>query len=92
MRVCHAAYLARVARSRLRDIGTEPDPRFSLAGERTDLAWNCTALALIGAGIAAWELLDIGAVIVKAAVALIPIPLGGALALVVAGVVVVDAL
>jgi putative membrane protein len=69
-----------VARSRLRDIGTDPDPRFSLANERTYLAWNRTALALIGAGIAAWDLLDIGAVIVKPAVALVPIALGGALA------------
>lgn len=32
--------------------GTEPDPRFSLANERTLLAWMRTALALIAAGIA----------------------------------------
>jgi putative membrane protein len=34
------------------DIGTEPDPRFTLANERTFLAWIRTALALIAAGIA----------------------------------------
>jgi putative membrane protein len=32
--------------------GDEPDPRFSLANERTFLAWIRTALALIAAGIA----------------------------------------
>lgn len=32
--------------------GTEPDPRFSLANERTYLAWIRTALALIAGGIA----------------------------------------
>ena len=33
-------------------IGDEPDPRFSLANERTFLAWIRTALALIAAGVA----------------------------------------
>jgi len=32
--------------------GTEPDPRFSLANERTFLAWNRTALALVAGGVA----------------------------------------
>ncbi|WP_150309200.1 YidH family protein [Planctomonas psychrotolerans] len=32
--------------------GTEPDPRFSLANERTFLAWIRTSLALIAAGVA----------------------------------------
>ncbi|MFE5671061.1 YidH family protein [Agromyces sp. NPDC056523] len=32
--------------------GAEPDPRFSLANERTFLAWNRTALALIAGGVA----------------------------------------
>lgn len=32
--------------------GTEPDPRFTLANERTFLAWMRTAIALIAAGIA----------------------------------------
>jgi Domain of unknown function (DUF202) len=34
------------------DVGTEPDPRFTLANERTFLAWIRTALALIAGGIA----------------------------------------
>jgi putative membrane protein len=36
---------------------TEPDVRFTFANERTFLAWNRTALALIATGIAATQLL-----------------------------------
>jgi putative membrane protein len=32
--------------------GSEPDPRFSLANERTFLAWIRTSLALLAAGVA----------------------------------------
>jgi putative membrane protein len=32
--------------------GTDPDPRWSLANERTFLAWIRTALALVSAGVA----------------------------------------
>lgn len=38
--------------------GTEPDPRFTLANERTYLAWIRTALALIAAGVALEALAD----------------------------------
>jgi putative membrane protein len=38
--------------------GDEPDPRFSLANERTFLAWMRTALALFAAGVAL-EALDV---------------------------------
>jgi putative membrane protein len=31
--------------------GTEPDPRFSLANERTFLAWIRTSLALVASGV-----------------------------------------
>lgn len=41
--------------------GSEPDYRFTLANERTFLAWNRTALALMAAGAAVTELLpDLG--------------------------------
>ncbi|MGI4894021.1 MAG: YidH family protein [Janthinobacterium lividum] len=34
------------------DAGQEPDPRFSLANERTFLAWIRTSLAMVAAGVA----------------------------------------
>jgi putative membrane protein len=37
---------------RLYGEGKEPDPRFSLANERTFLAWMRTSLALLAAGVA----------------------------------------
>jgi putative membrane protein len=37
---------------RLRSVGSEPDPRFTFANERTFLAWIRTALALVAAGVA----------------------------------------
>lgn len=43
---------------RVFDTGSEPDPRFSLANERTFLAWVRTALALL-AGAAALDALDL---------------------------------
>lgn len=33
-------------------VGTEPDPRFSLANERTALAWVRTGMSVIAAGVA----------------------------------------
>jgi putative membrane protein len=39
------------------DAEHEPDPRFTLANERTFLAWNRTALALVAAGLAIVQLL-----------------------------------
>jgi putative membrane protein len=43
---------------RPQDVGSDPDPRFTFANERTFLAWNRTALALLAAGVAVSELLD----------------------------------
>ena len=39
------------------DADSEPDVRFTFANERTFLAWNRTALALIATGVAATQLL-----------------------------------
>lgn len=38
------------------DVGDEPDPRFSLANERTFLAWLRTSLSLLAAGVAVVQL------------------------------------
>lgn len=38
----------------------EPDPRFTLANERTYLAWTRTSIALIGAGLVAAQFLKLG--------------------------------
>jgi putative membrane protein len=40
--------------------GRAPDPRFTFANERTFLAWNRTALALIGGGLAVEQFLHTG--------------------------------
>lgn len=47
----------RSRRPSLYDEGTDPDYRFTLANERTFLAWNRTALALVAGGIAVVQLL-----------------------------------
>jgi inner membrane protein YidH len=60
--------------------GREPDARFSLANERTFLAWNRTALALIGGGLAAGQLVDFQSRLARLAVALPPVVLGLTLA------------
>jgi putative membrane protein len=44
-------------RPRLEEIGSEPDPRFTYANERTFLAWSRTSLALVVTGVAATQLL-----------------------------------
>ena len=53
--------LFRRADERLRSIGDEPDYRFSLANERTFLAYLRTALALMVAGVAVLEFVDVTA-------------------------------
>ncbi len=36
----------------VRSVGTDPDPRFTLANERTFLSWITTSLGLLGVGLA----------------------------------------
>src|SRR3954465_7094038 len=60
--------------------GEDPDPRFTLANERTYLAWNRTALALVGGGLAASQLLHFDSEAVRLLGSLPPIALGGVLA------------
>src|SRR5580658_1262105 len=47
----------RVTEPRESDEGTEPDPRWTFANERTFLAWSRTALALVVAGLGVVQLL-----------------------------------
>jgi len=68
-------------RAEVRDAGEEPDARFTLANERTYLAWIRTSLALIGGGLAAGQLLEFRSEVARLAVALPPIVLGAVLAL-----------
>jgi putative membrane protein len=42
----------------VRAVGTDPDPRFTLANERTFLSWMTTALGLLGVGLAVGTILD----------------------------------
>lgn len=64
----------------LSEVGEEPDPRFTFANERTFLAWNRTALALIGGGLAAAELLKFEVEALRLVLALPVIALGTVLA------------
>jgi putative membrane protein len=66
---------------RLEQTGDEPDPRFTFANERTFLAWNRTALALIAAGLAAAQFLKFNLHGLRLIIAVPLIGLGAALAL-----------
>jgi len=66
----------------LADIGTEPDPRFTFANERTFLAWARTGLALIGGGLLAAQVLHFGLGGGHLVLALPTIGLGGLLGII----------
>ena len=60
---------------------TEPDYRFTLANERTFLAWVRTALALVAAGVALDQYLpDLGPPAVRTAIGVALVVFGAALA------------
>lgn len=59
------------------DAGDEPDPRFSLANERTFLAWVRTALAMFAGGVALHALNVPSTGWVRALVVVALIALGG---------------
>ena len=65
---------------RLERTGSDPDPRFTFANERTFLAWNRTALALIAAGLAAAQFLKFNLHGLRLVIAVPLIVLGAVLA------------
>ncbi|MGN6130778.1 MAG: YidH family protein [Nocardioidaceae bacterium] len=69
----------RSGRVPLHEVGETPDYRFSLANERTFLAWVRTALAMMAAGIAVVQFVP-GLPVVRHILGLILITLGGVLA------------
>jgi putative membrane protein len=54
----------------------EPDPRLTFANERTFLAWNRTALALVAGGLAAAQYLKVGSDATRLVVSLVLVVLG----------------
>ncbi len=60
--------------------GDEPDYRFSLANERTLLAWLRTALALLAAGVAVDQVDLAGGAALQAVLAIVLVVLGAACA------------
>ena len=62
------------------DTGDELDYRFSLANERTFLAWIRTSLALVAGGLAAAKLLNFDSEVLRWAVAGPPIVAGAVMA------------
>lgn len=66
----------------LAEIGTEPDPRFSFANERTFLAWTRTALALMVAGGAVAQFAVSAGPVVRGTLAALLIAMGAFVALV----------
>jgi putative membrane protein len=64
------------ARKHVAEIGSEPDPRFTFANERTFLAWSRTALALMIAGGAVGQFADLAGPIVQGGLTVVLIGLG----------------
>ncbi|GAB3800800.1 YidH family protein [Micromonospora zhanjiangensis] len=65
----------------LREVGDQPDYRFSLANERTFLAWLRTGLALVGGGLAVVQFLPpLPVPHLREALAIALLLLGGAVA------------
>ncbi len=69
----------RQSRVPLHEVGDTPDYRFSLANERTFLAWVRTSLAMMAAGIAVVQFVP-GLTVIRHALGLMLITLGGVLA------------
>lgn len=71
--------VSRFVRIRVHEVGEAPDYRFTLANERTFLAWVRTALAMMAAGVAVVQFVP-GLDVVRHALGILLISLGGMLA------------
>lgn len=71
--------LRRSPRTPLHEVGQTPDYRFTLANERTFLAWVRTALALMAAGVALVQFVP-GLSVIRHAMGMVLIIFGGVLA------------
>ncbi|WP_172650067.1 YidH family protein [Rhodococcus opacus] len=69
---------ARPGKTPLHEVGEHPDYRFTLANERTFLAWVRTALALMAAGVAVVQFVP-GPTAIRHGLGFVLISLGGAL-------------
>ena len=66
----------------LREVGTRPDYRYTLANERTFLAWLRTALALVAGGLAAAQFLpELRPAYLRELIAIVLLALGGLVAI-----------
>lgn len=73
--------LLRSSRPALHDVGVDPDYRFTLANERTFLAWIRTSLALMAGGVAVIQFVpSFGLTGGRQAIGLALVALGGILA------------
>lgn len=70
---------SRSGRTPLHEVGEAPDYRFTLANERTFLAWVRTALAMMAAGVAVVQFIP-GLDVIRHALGFLLITLGGLLA------------
>ena len=73
------AFVRRSERRPLHEVGEQPDYRFTLANERTFLAWVRTALALMAAGVAVVQFVP-GPPALRHVIAFVLISLGGVVA------------
>lgn len=71
--------IGRSGRSPLREVGESPDYRFTLANERTFLAWVRTSLALMASGVAVVQFVP-GLDAVRHALGFVLVALGGVVA------------
>ena len=69
----------RPRRTRVHEVGEAPDYRFTLANERTFLAWVRTALAMMAAGVAVVQFVP-GLDVIRHALGILLITMGGVLA------------